>query len=178
MASDDPVPASQQPLARKEFNDKDLERKRLLQASAAYDEDQQLQWALRASLAESSPQDKAPRAARWECPACGEINRVDRKTCNNCGKAIGSIPPPPPPKLSPGASNAHAASIQQQPCQKLVGQGASATDLRNAETRAIAAETALAEVSAREEEVAKQVAKLRARVYESSSLATKLAERI
>merc|ERR1712087_765144 len=26
------------------------------------------------------------KVAKWECPSCGELNKVDRTKCNSCGK--------------------------------------------------------------------------------------------
>mmetsp|Transcript_89327 Transcript_89327/g.251474 ORF Transcript_89327/g.251474 Transcript_89327/m.251474 type:complete len:158 (+) Transcript_89327:80-553(+) len=41
-------------------------------------------------------------AAKWECPACGEMNRADRPKCNNCSKPrpVSDAPADAPPRAA------------------------------------------------------------------------------
>lgn len=51
-------------------------------------------------------QEPAPQKARWECPNCGEPNRLDRQVCNICGRARPSIEAAPDAGAADGAAPA------------------------------------------------------------------------
>merc|ERR1712203_156345 len=64
-----------------------------------------------AAKAESTPLDPN----KWECPGCGEINKVEREKCNTCGKAK----PEPKPEAAKSPDDAKAdAEAKPEPEKK------------------------------------------------------------